>query len=168
MARHRTRPGVRRGAAAGVRHRPRAGRRSGGDGRLLAPAEERPRMSATKTCWGVYREMAHSPGRIDDDAAIMKRVGEVMTDRGFGVELVTADAMVETPGANVFVMCERGPILDRLRAMEKTGAIVVNSPAAVRNTYRHHMVALFAQRQVKAPVSRIVATDANTPRPADC
>jgi hypothetical protein len=125
-------------------------------------------MSAAKTCWGVYREMAHSPGRIDDDSAIMKRVGEVMTERGFSVELVTADAMVETPGANVFVMCERGPILDRLRAMEKAGAVIVNSPAAIRNTYRHHMVAQFAQRQVKAPVSRIVATDANTPRPADC
>jgi hypothetical protein len=125
-------------------------------------------MSAAKTCWGVYREMAHSPGRIDDDSAIMKRVGDVMTERGFSVELVTADAMVETPGANVFAMCERGPILDRLRSMEKAGAIVVNSPVAIRNTYRHYMVALFAQRQVKAPVSRIVATDANTPRPADC
>jgi hypothetical protein len=72
------------------------------------------------------------------------------------------------PSANLFVMCERGTILDRLAAMEKTGSIVVNSPAAIRNTYRHRMIELFAQRRVPAPLSRIVATDAAKPRPADC
>ena len=34
-------------------------------------------MSPAKTCWGIYRESAHSPGRVDDDAAIMHRVGEL-------------------------------------------------------------------------------------------
>jgi hypothetical protein len=125
-------------------------------------------MSAAKTCFGIFREVAHSPGRIDDDAAILKSVGEVLAERGFGVELVTADALFETPCANVFVMCERGAILDRLAAMEKAGSIIVNSPAAIRNTYRHRMVELFAQSHVPAPVSWIVATDANKPRPADC
>ena len=120
------------------------------------------------TCWGVYREAAHSPGRIDDDAAILERVGAALAERGFGVELVEADALSETPSANVFVMCERGAILDRLAAMEKSGSIVVNSPAAIRNTYRHRMIELFAQRQVPAPLSRIVATEAMKPRPADC
>ncbi len=70
--------------------------------------------------------------------------------------------------ANLFVMCERGTVLDRLAAMEKAGAIVVNAPAAIRNTYRHRMVELFARHRVSAPVSWVVATDANKPRPADC
>jgi hypothetical protein len=125
-------------------------------------------MSAAATCWGVYREPAHSPGRIDDDAAILERVGAVLAERGFEVELVAADALVETASANVFVMCERGTVLDRLAAMEKAGSIVVNPPAAIRNTYRHRMVELFAQRRVPAPLSQIVATDAMKPRPADC
>jgi glutathione synthase/RimK-type ligase-like ATP-grasp enzyme len=124
-------------------------------------------MSAAMTCWGVYRETAHSPGRIDDDAAILESVGGALAERGFNVELIDADALVETPSANVFVMCERGAILDRLAAMEKAGSIVVNSPAAIRNTYRHRMIELFAQRQVPAPLSRVVATDAAKPRPAD-
>jgi hypothetical protein len=68
----------------------------------------------------------------------------------------------------VFAMCERGTILDRLAAMEKAGSIVVNSPAAIGNAYRHRMIELFAQRRVPAPLSRIVATDAPKPRPADC
>src|SRR5271156_2919136 len=125
-------------------------------------------MSAAITCWGVYREPAHSPGRVDDDAAILERVGAVLAERGFGVELIAADALSETPSANVFVMCERGAILDRLAAMEKSGAIVVNSPAAIRNTYRHRPIELFAQHRVPAPLSRIVATEAMKPRPADC
>jgi len=125
-------------------------------------------MNAAKTCRGVFREPAHSPGRIDDDAAIMKSVSEALAERGFKVELVTADALFETPSSNVFVMCERRAILDRLTTMEKAGSIIVNSPAAIRNTYRHRMLELFAQHHVSAPASWIVATDANKLRPAHC
>ena len=124
-------------------------------------------MNRARTCWGVYREQAHSPNRVDDDAAIMKRVGEALAERGFNVKLVTADAIPEGACANVFVMCERGPVLGRLSAMEAAGSVVVNASAAIRNTYRHRMVELFAQLSVLAPVSRIVATDANKPRLAD-
>src|SRR6202046_711397 len=125
-------------------------------------------MNSAMTCVGVLREPAHSPGRVEDDAAIMRRVGEAMTERGFSVELIAADAVMEAPPANLFIMCERGTVLERLAAMEKAGSIVVNAPAAIRNTYRHRMVELFARHRVSAPVSWIVAADANTPRPADC
>jgi glutathione synthase/RimK-type ligase-like ATP-grasp enzyme len=120
-------------------------------------------MNATKTCWGIYRESAHSPGRIDDDGAIMKSVGEALAARGFSVELVSADAAFETPCANIFAMCERGAVLDRLKDAEKVGSIIVNSPDAIRNTYRHRMVELFARHHVPAPASQIVATDATKP-----
>jgi hypothetical protein len=122
-------------------------------------------MNAAKTCWGIYREPAHSPGRVDDDRAILQSVGQALAARGFDVRLVAPDAEFDTHFANVFVMCERGPILDRLRNAEKTGSIVVNPSDAIRNTYRHRMVALLARHRVSAPVSRIVASDANNPRP---
>src|ERR1700727_2027103 len=125
-------------------------------------------MSTGSTCFGVLREPSHSPGRIDDDAAIMRRVGEALTERGFNVELITADAVIEAPATNLFVMCERATVLDRLAAMEKAGAIVVNTTTAIRTTYRHRMVELFARNRVAAPVSWVVATDANKPPPAEC
>jgi hypothetical protein len=125
-------------------------------------------MNARLACVGVLREPAHSPGRIDDDAAIMRRVSEALAERGFKVQLIAADAVMESPAANLFVMCERGTVLDRLSDMEKAGSIVVNAPAAIRNTYRHRMVELFMRHGVQAPKSWIVATDAKTPRPADC
>lgn len=123
-------------------------------------------MNTAKTCRGIYRELAHSPGRIDDDSAIMKSVGEALTARGFHVELATADAAFKTRSTNMFVMCERGAVLDRLKTAEKEGSIVVNSSEAIRNTYRHRMIELFAQHHVPAPASQIVASDASKPRPA--
>lgn len=126
-------------------------------------------MNAAMSCWGIFREVTHSPGRVDDDHAIMTSVGEALTARGLSVELVAAnaaDAAFKTPRANIFAMCEGGAVLDRLKAAEKAGSIVVNSPDAIRNTYRHRMVELFARHHVSAPVSQIVATDARAPRTA--
>src|SRR5262249_36159154 len=61
---------------------------------------------------------------------------------------------------------ERSVALDRLSAAQKAGSIVVNSPDAIRNTYRHRMVELFAQHRVSAPMSQIIASSTNKPRPA--
>jgi len=122
-------------------------------------------MNRVQTCWGIYREPAHSPGRIDDDRAILERVGEALVARGFDVKLVSADAEFDTDFANIFAMCERGPILDRLGGAEKTGSIVVNSPDAIRNTYRHRMIELFARHRVSTPPSQIVSTETKGPRP---
>ena len=120
-------------------------------------------MSTATKCWGIYRESGHSPGRIDDDAAILNRVGEHLRGRGFDVELLTTDAAdraFERPGGNIFAMCERREILDRLKAAARLGAIVVNSPDAIRNTDRHRMIERFVRHQVSAPASHVVATDA--------
>ncbi|MBO0757194.1 MAG: hypothetical protein J2P54_15135, partial [Bradyrhizobiaceae bacterium] len=104
-------------------------------------------------------------GRIDDDRAILERVAEALAARGFNVELVSASTEFDTHFANIFVMCERGTILDRLKGAEKTGSIVVNGPDAIRNTYRHRMVELFAKHHISAPASQIVASDASERRP---
>ena len=61
-------------------------------------------MSAARTCWGIYREPAHSPGRIDDDHAILDCVGEALRARGFDVALVAPDADFPTSFANIFAM----------------------------------------------------------------
>src|SRR5215469_15858036 len=121
-------------------------------------------MNPARSCWGIYRECAHSPGRIEDDHAILESVGAALAARGFDVELIAPDTEFDTQFANIFVMCERGPILDRLKNAEKTGSIVVNSPDAIRNTYRHRMVELFARHGVSGPASQIVASDTTKAR----
>jgi glutathione synthase/RimK-type ligase-like ATP-grasp enzyme len=92
----------------------------------------------------------------------MEAVGQALRARGFVVELLRveeADVALSAPAARIFAMCERGAILDRLEAANKTGSVVVNSPTAIRNTYRHRMVELFAEKHVPAPVSHVIATD---------
>jgi hypothetical protein len=125
-------------------------------------------MRGAMTCWGICREVAHSPGRVDDDAAIIKRVAEALTARNFAVELLPADAAgaaLEIPGAKIFAMCESRDSLRRLESAASAGAIVVNSPHAIRNTYRHRMMELFARHQVPAPRSQVVASDLRSPPP---
>ena len=98
-------------------------------------------------------------------------MGAALAERGFGVELLAsdaADAALETPGANIFTMCERGEILDRLKEATRTGAVVVNAPDAIRNTYRHRMVELFARHDIPSPASHVLATDASTRPPLAC
>ncbi len=125
-------------------------------------------LDQSRVCWGIYRERAHSPGRVDDDAAIMDAVGESLRKRGFVVRLThpeTADEALQAEDANIFAMCERGAMLDRLKAAASRGATVINAPDAIGATYRHRMVELFALHGVDGPQSHVVATDANTARP---
>src|SRR5262245_22681590 len=108
-------------------------------------------MTMVRTCRGIYREPDHSPGRVEDDRAIMNRVGEALASRGFNVDLVDADASFDTRCSNMFVMCERSAVLDCLADAQNAGSIVVNSPNAVRNTYRHRSIDLFTRHRFPTP-----------------
>lgn len=126
-------------------------------------------MTARNVCWGIYRECAHSPGRIDDDAAIMAQVGAALLARNFAVELLTAEEAghrLEEPSANIFAMCEGNEILRRLDGAALRGAVIVNSPLGIANTYRHRMIELFFRQAVMAPPSQIVATNMCASRPS--
>jgi hypothetical protein len=115
-----------------------------------------------QSCWGVYRELAHSPGREADDAEILRATAEDMRARGYDVGLKSPDELLEADASDVppylFVMCERIPIVERLAAWERRGARVVNRPSAIRNTDRERMIALFARHGVPFPESVLVET----------
>ncbi len=127
-------------------------------------------MKSERLCWGIYRESSHSPGRVDDDAAILDAVGRALSERGFAVALLhadAADAALHAPGARIFAMCEQEAILARLDRAVATGAVVVNSPEAIRNTYRALTRAKFIEKGVPSPRSWLVPTADPGPRPAD-
>ena len=127
-------------------------------------------MKPERLCWGIYRESSHSPGRVDDDAAILDAVGKALSDRGFSVGILhadAADAALNTPGARIFAMCEQEAILARLDKAVDAGAVVINSPAAIRNTYRSLTRAKFIEAGVAAPVSWLISTADPGQKPAD-
>ena len=91
------------------------------------------------SCWGIFREREHSPGRESDDAEILRLTAKHLEARGFQVALRTAEEVTavesDTP-RGVFLMCERPPVLERLQALEARGIPHVNSPDAVLNKLR--------------------------------
>jgi hypothetical protein len=112
-------------------------------------------------CWGIYRELAHSPGRETDDAEILRATARRLEGQGFRVSLRTAEevaASPEEPPPFLFVMCERLEILRRLEGSRERGACQVNSASAIRNTYRDRMLPLFQHNRVPFPASVIVET----------
>ncbi|MEX1244846.1 MAG: hypothetical protein WEB59_14925 [Thermoanaerobaculia bacterium] len=118
---------------------------------------------ASPRCWGVYRELAHSPGRETDDAEILRSTGSALSARGFAVTLKSTDELPETGDADavppfLFVMCERIPVVEKLAAWERRGARIVNRPSGIRNTDRERTIALFGERGVPHPASRLVST----------
>ena len=119
-------------------------------------------MNASQTrSWGVYRELAHSPGRETDDAEILRATARKLEDRGFRVDLKTAEEIAgsaEEPPAFLFVMCERLEILATLERWQEQGVCQVNSGSAIRNTYRDRMIPLFESNRVPFPASVLVPT----------
>ena len=119
-------------------------------------------MSREPVCWGVYRELAHSPGRETDDAEILRETAGELSRIGYSVALKSPDELPESSDASVspflFVMCERVPVVERLAAWERRGARIVNRPAAIRNTDRERAIALFEQNRIAFPASAVVET----------
>jgi hypothetical protein len=114
-------------------------------------------------CWGIYRELAHSPGRETDDAEILRAVARELQTHGFSVELKSPDELPETPDGRgvapyLFVMCERVPLVARLASWERQGVCIINRPEGIRNTDRERTITLFARHGVPFPASVLAPT----------
>ena len=84
------------------------------------------------SCWGIFRESTHSPGRESDDTEILRLTGKHLEAKGLHVELKTADEVTEVDTDRprfVFLMCERVEVLERLRALEVERRAAREQPA---------------------------------------
>ena len=104
-------------------------------------------------CAGVFREPSHSPGRIDDDRAILERTGDVLAaETGCKVVFFTPEDMLhdvftEFAPDVIFYMCEEPRYLDVISAYEQRGCITVNPVKGVFNTFRDNLVDLFEDKE---------------------
>ena len=122
-----------------------------------------------RSCWGIFREQAHSPGRETDDAEILRLCAKHLEAAGFQVVLKAAEEMAhmsEPRPHSVFLMCEAIPVLQQLEAWQADGVREVNDPNAVLNTYRDRMIGRFAAAKVPFIESRIVSTAERHPEDA--
>ncbi|MGH7898995.1 MAG: hypothetical protein ACREQQ_13650 [Candidatus Binatia bacterium] len=101
---------------------------------------------------GVYREARFSPGKVEDDRAIIDLVAAVLRRRGFAVRMVDGDSppRLEVPPSLIFAMCQSAPALAWLDAFAERSP-VVNHPRAIRNCYRTRMVDCLERARVSQP-----------------
>jgi hypothetical protein len=116
----------------------------------------RRKTGETAICYGVFREVEHSPGREADDAAILKAAGRRLEEGGDGFA-VSYRPPGEITGrerilpALAFAMCEGNRALEILGQWERRGVCVINSPRAVIRTHREKLMPLLESRGVPTP-----------------
>jgi hypothetical protein len=90
---------------------------------------------------GIYREERFSPGKVDDDRAIVDLAAAELRHAGVAVRMAYGDRLphLDRPPAMVFAMCQSPAALSWLDdAAQRT--IVVNQPSAIRACYRTSLV----------------------------
>jgi hypothetical protein len=112
---------------------------------------------------GVFREPEYSPGRVDDDAAILERTREALAARGVTMTLGDVDLVTREQPTAVLAMCQSPRALAALDGAAAT-VPVINSPDAIRACYRDATVARLTNTAVPFPATRVIMT---TSRPGD-
>ena len=119
----------------------------------------------TATCWGIFREVEHSPGREADDAGILQATGRRLEEAGSGWRVdyrAPATLTGDEPNlpALAFAMCEGEAALESLGRWESPGVRVVNSARSIANTHREASAPLLAGQRIPVPESRSCSTAA--------
>lgn len=106
---------------------------------------------------GIVREPEYSPGRVEDDAAILERTRDALADRGLTLTLGGRELLSHATPTAVLAMCQSASALRTLDGLSATIPIV-NSPSAIRGCYRHETVRRLAGTGVPFPATHLVST----------
>jgi hypothetical protein len=108
---------------------------------------------------GIYREARYSPGKVEDDRAILDLVASELRGVGLAVRMLDGDRLprLEARPALVFAMCQSAAALGWLdEAAART--TVVNHPDAIRGCYRTNLVERLSRAGVPQPRWALAAT----------
>ncbi len=120
---------------------------------------------------GVTRERVFSPGRVDDDGAILRMVADRLRVAGRDVSVLDGDAThwpEPVAGTVVFAMCQGERALTNLERWQARGLRIVNTPQGIRNCQRQRTVAAFEGSHIAFPETLLVDTDGAAPAMAAC
>ena len=110
---------------------------------------------------GIYREQIFSPGKIEDDAAIMDATVEELSYLGWDVRTLRAESVSDSSPRpkNVLSMAQSDRVLKILTGWSRQGTRVVNTTNSVRNCYRKPLTDLLTQAGICIPPSRMVTLE---------
>ena len=107
--------------------------------------------------FGVFREPEFSPGRVEDDAAILEKTRDALARRGVPLALGDHTQLAERAPEAVVAMCQSPAALATLDRFAATTPII-NPPAAIRACHRRETIRRLAGSRVPFPPSRLVAS----------
>jgi hypothetical protein len=109
---------------------------------------------------GIARECVYSPGKVEDDQAILDAVAECLAQRHC-VRTVSAEEPLVGPDPEtiVFTMCQGPAALETIRTWEAAGIRVINSADSIENCHRHRMLPALDRMSVNCPPSVIIPTN---------
>lgn len=113
------------------------------------------------TVLGVYREQVFSPGKVQDDAAILDASLAVLSRAGYKVASVKAESLdLSTPRPDkVLSMAQSKRPLEILDEWRQRGTRVVNSVESILNCYRKPLTRLLTEAGVAMPSSRMITLE---------
>lgn len=109
---------------------------------------------------GVKRHTLYSPNHIGNDEAIFLAVARLLEESGYSVNLYTEQEFLDNDITEqlIFTMARNEQTACKLRQLEDSGAIVVNSGYSIENCTREQMTRLLLKDDVPHPESLIVST----------
>jgi glutathione synthase/RimK-type ligase-like ATP-grasp enzyme len=119
---------------------------------------------------GIYRERIFSPGKIEDDAAIMDATLEELARMGWEVGALHAESLASSSlrPENAVTMAQSDRALNILKDWSRQGTRIINTVPSVRNCYRKPLTHLLSRSGICVPPSQIVRLeDAEAEIPLD-
>jgi hypothetical protein len=120
------------------------------------------RTIADRTLVGLYREQLFSPGKVNEDAAILDATLEALLPMGYpgASALKVEDLRHLAPRPRwVLSMAQSELALAVLGRWEREGTRVINSVQSIRNCYRKPLVHLLSAVDAPIPPSRVMGLE---------
>jgi glutathione synthase/RimK-type ligase-like ATP-grasp enzyme len=107
---------------------------------------------------GIYREQIYSPGKIQEDAAILDATLNELSFPNYSTRALPAESLDGSPNdSNCIVsMAQSNRALTILDNWQKRGIRVINSVQSVRNCYRTSLIHLLCDAKIPLPPSKIL------------
>ncbi len=111
---------------------------------------------------GIYREQMFSPGRVDDDAAIMDATLLELRNEGHEIDAIGAEILDgRSPDVDcVLTMGQSSLVLRTLEESKDRGVRIVNPVTSIRSCNRAPLMRLLASAGLPLPPGHIVPVDA--------
>jgi glutathione synthase/RimK-type ligase-like ATP-grasp enzyme len=108
---------------------------------------------------GIYREQIFSPGKIEDDAAILDATVEELSRLGWEVRTRHAESLSDSSlrSEKVLSMAQSEQVLSLLKNWSGQGTRVINTVPSVHSCYRKPLTHLLSRAGIVIPPSQLVS-----------